>query len=228
MSETPVVLTKNLMFFTLLVSLCLPAAADSKADQEFMSCCREIRQLGRACNEWASTHGGAFPASLEVLTPKYLRKIGNCPLGKPYIYKKDKSQGYILECSSPHGKVRPAFNAKDGYPSAVLKKAEAISASSRTNASACKSNLRNIATAAEMYASDHNGRYPETMDALSPNYLYPKLKCPATGSDTYSVAYRSTSSPAYYRVNCQGHHHKDEGYKPNFPAYDSVKGSLEK
>lgn len=51
---------------------------------------------------------------------------------------------------------------------------------------ACKSNLRNIATALEMYATDYSGSFPTSMDTLTPNYLRTVPTCPAAGRDTYT------------------------------------------
>ena len=104
----------------------------------------------------------------------------------------------------------------------------------------CKSNVRNLATALEMYASDNGGRYPTTWTKLtSGNYLKLIPTCPAAGTDTYSSTYRYTTAsraPNGKRIqgkdtfsfHCQGNNHSKNGTRPNHPAYDSEFGLEEK
>lgn len=111
---------------------------------------------------------------------------------------------------------------------------------------ACSSNLKSIATACEMYSTDHGGRYPKSLSQLttrSTENQWPYLKeiptCSAAGRDTYSEGYRMTA--AKYDKNrkhvggqdsfffcCKGHHHKSVKSQPNRPAYDSNEGLLVK
>jgi len=100
-----------------------------------------------------------------------------------------------------------------------------LRARSQGTLTACKSNLKNIGTALEMYSSDHGGHYPEKLSELTPNYLKTIPTCPCAGKDTYSASYRSTANPDYYLVFCSGSNHK--GLPPNFPQYDSVQGLCE-
>lgn len=86
---------------------------------------------------------------------------------------------------------------------------------------ACKSNLKNIATACEMWSVDHSGHYPENMAALTPNYLRTLPTCPAAEKETYSATYSMKSSPDYYEFHCQGDHH---GSGEEYPAYNAVEG----
>jgi len=63
--------------------------------------------------------------------------------------------------------------------------------------SACKSNLKNIATALEMYATDNRGRYPTGLDQLlqpPTPYLKQIPTCPAAGRSTYGD-YQMTYNP---------------------------------
>jgi hypothetical protein len=92
--------------------------------------------------------------------------------------------------------------------------------------SACKSNLKNIATGLEMWASDHQGKYPERLSQLTPDYLKTLPTCPAAGQDTYSAHYKRR--PAGFSVYCWGHHHKDMRVQRNRPAYNSEQGLVEK
>lgn len=58
----------------------------------------------------------------------------------------------------------------------------------------CRSNLTNLATASDMWCSDHSGRYPDSPSQLTPDYLKQLPVCPATGKDCYSESYRSALS----------------------------------
>lgn len=97
---------------------------------------------------------------------------------------------------------------------------------------ACKSNLKNIATALELYAADHHGLYPDRLLALK-NGVYLKRipTCPAAVSMTYGN-YHPRADRRNFRMYCQGDHHA-LAYKAvpgggrNFPAYFGDKGLLE-
>jgi hypothetical protein len=91
--------------------------------------------------------------------------------------------------------------------------------------SACKSNLKNIGTALEMYSTDNIGRYPRSLNELTPNYLRSLPTCSSAGRMTY--AYIFAVRPDAYTVFCAGSHHNAAGYKPDFPKYDSVTGIID-
>ncbi len=89
----------------------------------------------------------------------------------------------------------------------------------------CKSNLKNIATACEMYSTDNEGRYPHSLAQLTPNYLRIIPNCPAAEHDTYSAKYEWASEPDAFTVYCQGDNHKFVGRRePNYPQYNSYEG----
>lgn len=87
---------------------------------------------------------------------------------------------------------------------------------------ACKSNLKNIGTACEMYSTDYQGKYPANLTLLTPNYLKTIPQCPAAGSDTYSSTFKSTANPDYYEVACSGNHHQQAS--DNLPSYNCNEG----
>ena len=89
---------------------------------------------------------------------------------------------------------------------------------------ACKSNLKNIGTALEMYSTDNGGRFPRSPVGLTPNYLEQVPTCPAKGSDTYSEGFASASNPDAYTVVCAGRNHSGVGLGENFPQYTSTQG----
>ncbi len=89
----------------------------------------------------------------------------------------------------------------------------------------CKSNLKNIATALELYAMDH-GQYPPSLSELvAKSYLGTIPKCPSAGKDTYSASY--THSAKYFKIYCAGNAHKLLGLPPNRPAFNSEIGIYE-
>ncbi len=101
---------------------------------------------------------------------------------------------------------------------------------------ACKSNLKNIGLAMEMYSTDWNGKYPRNPGAqLVPNYLRAIPQCPSAGTDTYtptfqqgpSATYNTQSRKDYYFVYCQGHQHSAVNVAPNYPQYNDIVGLIE-
>lgn len=88
----------------------------------------------------------------------------------------------------------------------------------------CRSNLKNVATALELYAKDWQGNYPSRLPALTPNILKSIPTCPAANLDTYSTSYSSSFSA--YTVYCRGDHHGKASLWPNFPQYTSAEGLL--
>lgn len=104
----------------------------------------------------------------------------------------------------------------------------------------CKSNVRNVATALEMYASDNAGAYPTSMARLTQgNYLRLIPTCPAAGKDTFSGAYRFTAAKRArngqilsggdsFSFHCHGTNHSKLGARPNHPRYHSLSGLEER
>ena len=93
---------------------------------------------------------------------------------------------------------------------------------------ACESNLKNIGTASEMYASDYEGRYPRSLSVLTPNYLRIIPNCPAANADTYSASYTMTVSPDAFTVFCQGHNHESVGTPADYPKYSAIQGLIDR
>lgn len=101
---------------------------------------------------------------------------------------------------------------------------------------ACKSNLKNIGTAAEMYATDNGGRYPQqetdftATDAGSGAgggaYMKSIPMCPAAG-DASNYKVTISERPDYFGVQCIGENHKAAGIKTDFPQFDSIASLME-
>ncbi len=100
---------------------------------------------------------------------------------------------------------------------------------------ACKSNLKNIGTAMEMYSTDWSGKYPTNgMISLTPNYLKTIPECPQGGPGTYtmemgkSATYNTQSYEDYYFVYCKGDAHAPISVPANYPQYDGIRGLIER
>ena len=95
---------------------------------------------------------------------------------------------------------------------------------------ACKSNLKNIGTALEMWASDNGGKYPDSVEKLTPDYLRVIPTCPAAKADTYSSTYHlfeRDGQDQTYEVYCKGHHHAEAGMDEDYPRYNGYDGLIE-
>lgn len=110
-----------------------------------------------------------------------------------------------------------------------------IRARAQGQLTACKSNLKNIGTAMEMYSTDWSGKYPSPITSskakLTPNYLKTIPTCPAAGKDTYNFTTAFNGSPVYqdyYYVECSGSNHTAVSVTGNFPAYNGIQGLIER
>ena len=79
-----------------------------------------------------------------------------------------------------------------------------VLARSQGQLTACKSNLKNIGTACEMYLTNF-GVYPESLSQLTPNYLRRLPECPRSGRMSYE--YSHGSEPETYAAFCAGTTH---------------------
>lgn len=113
-----------------------------------------------------------------------------------------------------------------------------IRARAQGQLTSCKSNLKNIGTALEMYATDNLGRYPDasaagskltTADGGQQAYLKTIPTCPSAGEVTYMYAVHS--NPDVYTLYCQGSgnggNHAAAGCTNNFPAFSASCGLIE-
>jgi type II secretory pathway pseudopilin PulG len=109
-----------------------------------------------------------------------------------------------------------------------------IRARSQGSMTACKSNLKNIGTAFEMYSTDWSGKYPTALSKLTPNYLKTIPECPPAGKVTYTIqtgvnaAYNSTGFEDYYFIQCEGPNHTTISVPENYPQYDGVQGLIDR
>lgn len=99
---------------------------------------------------------------------------------------------------------------------------------------ACKSNLKNLGTAMEMYSTDYSGKYPTSMSQLTPNYLKTIPECPAAGNVSYTLEtgkkapLNTKAYEDYYYIQCKGEHHADVSVPANYPKYNGIVGLIER
>lgn len=100
---------------------------------------------------------------------------------------------------------------------------------------ACKSNLKNIGTALEMYSTDNAGKYPTALEKVVPKYLKSLPACVAAGEVTYKAAF-GPNAPRneekryadYYFIQCSGDYHDDVGMERDYPQYNGIQGLIER
>lgn len=127
--------------------------------------------------------------------------------------------GYLISTISDR-----KFDVEGSLATAALLVPNFVKARAQGQLTACKSNLKNEATALEMWSTDHNGRYPSKMSELVPDYLRYIPECPAAGADTYSATYQKSEKPDAYTFFCCGSHHQKADVPSNFPQYNSYEG----
>ena len=109
-----------------------------------------------------------------------------------------------------------------------------IRARAQGQVTSCKSNLKNIGTACEMYATDNAGRYPADLNKLTTPangqqpYLKQVPKCPSQGTSApYTASYKSAMNPDVYTVYCSGSNHTAAGCDADYPKFTATQGLIE-
>lgn len=91
--------------------------------------------------------------------------------------------------------------------------------------SACKQNVRAMASAIESYATDNRGRYPSALNRLTPQFISALPTCPVMQSSSpYQTGYEATSAPDNYTISCAGSNHTTVGLPANYPQYNAATG----
>ena len=101
-----------------------------------------------------------------------------------------------------------------------------IRARAQSQLSACAGNLKNIATALELYSTDNNGSYASNLTSLSPTYMRSGAPaCPANstaytysqGVNAYSI-YQNASGADVHTPGGAGATCDDSGECPSYTA----------
>lgn len=93
----------------------------------------------------------------------------------------------------------------------------------RAQVSGCQSNLRNIATALQVYHTD-NSDYPEQLSEIVPEYMKEMPFCPSVNKDTYTDGYSFNENPVQYTIYCSGVNHSESNLGENEPYYSLSSG----
>jgi len=107
-----------------------------------------------------------------------------------------------------------------------------MKARTRSKLHACQSNVKNIATALEAYATDNAGHCPQSLDKLADGKLMHALPtCPAAGKMTY-LDYQVSTTPDSFSFSCCGDNHKPaytgfEVDSTGFPKYQAELGLID-
>ena len=88
----------------------------------------------------------------------------------------------------------------------------------RARYTACSSNLKNIATALQIYSTEFE-RFPVSLDALVPNYIKIIPNCPDAKCDTYTAGYEVDDNGVTFTICCKGHFHSVLGCNEDEPYY---------
>jgi len=103
-----------------------------------------------------------------------------------------------------------------------------IRARTKSNFVACQSNLKNIATALEIYSSENQGHYPPAFNNLVPLFLKSPPVCPAISAPTYIGSYNVGTLPDIFTIYCQSSAHTPLLISPNYPQWCSISGLIDK
>lgn len=96
---------------------------------------------------------------------------------------------------------------------------------------ACQTTLIRIQRSLEMYAREHDGRFPPHWSDVEP-YLqamdpeHPVERCPASGQETYRRGYEVSSDQLRCTVVCRGKNHPNA--PEDFPRWSSQGGLQER
>lgn len=88
----------------------------------------------------------------------------------------------------------------------------------------CMTNIRNMATAIQIYSNDSDGLYPSSLDLLVPKYVAAIPTCPSAQTDTYTSGYIIQDDNQNFTLKCDGTNHAVLGYGEGIPYYDLFTG----
>jgi prepilin-type N-terminal cleavage/methylation domain-containing protein len=104
-----------------------------------------------------------------------------------------------------------------------------VKARAQSQHTACCSNVKNIGTACEMYSTENQGHYPNTMTLVTGGgYMQSAPTCPSANSNTVYNTIATNSNPDRYTTYCSGSNHSDLGCSADYPQFTSTRGLLRK
>lgn len=220
----------------IFAAILIPSFERARAQAQLTACRSNLKNIATSLEMYGTDHEGHFPKQLSALVPAYLRRIPACPATETDTYSKAyqpavKPDEYTVYCEGHGHQIL-------GYPSDFPKytstqglvepsPSQLPMSSPRERVSGCRTNLKNLGLAVEMYSADHEGRFPKTIAALVPTYLKSLPSCPSAKTDTYSQTYRATANPSRYSFGCAGSHHAEAGLPAGHPRYTSEEGLID-
>lgn len=99
----------------------------------------------------------------------------------------------------------------------------------------CRSNLKTMGTAMEMYSTDNRGKYPTdpSLMPLTPNYLKTIPPCPWGSQRPYRVSMgpkapiNTQAYQDYYLFECVEPIHQSWGIPEGYPGYNGIVGLMD-
>lgn len=91
----------------------------------------------------------------------------------------------------------------------------------RGDAAACRTNLKNLSTALELYSTDFPG-YPVELERLAPEYVRSLPTCPSGGN---AYTYERVGEDDYL-IFCPGRNHGKVGYAEDHPRLEGKSGII--
>ncbi len=203
---------------------------DPGTDRKYHSeCIENLKNIGTALEMYSSDNHGKYPSNPLLLVPGYLKTIPHCPSSGAGDYQFRLSPAnFTVTCVSASHRLDnapvspPRYSSEKGLESATTGPGDPKNMHPQAASKWCQSNLKRIATALEMYATDNAGRYPQSLTQISPQYLE-LPQCPAASSDTYKAGYKVGPGDKF-QVCCLGESHNRAGVIPDHPSFDSEAG----
>ena len=203
-----------------------------------------LRELGALCELYAADNDSQYPPTLEELigsdgTRSYIKKLPTCPNtdNANYFYQvTDNGNNFEIICNGSHkdkAQGYPRFTSSEKLVGNSLIDYSVQKEQTREQAKndfiSCKSNLKNIGIACEMYATDNAGCYPQNLDILlappgCQPYLYKMPTCPTSPDCYYDYDYNTR--PDTYTLQCKGNH-KDYYIEEGYPKFTATEGLIE-
>ncbi|MFH1453023.1 MAG: DUF2059 domain-containing protein [Armatimonadota bacterium] len=176
-----------------------------------------------ACKEFINEFKSKYDINevIELLVPIYSKYYTYEDIKEMIkFYKSPIGQKMI---SAAPGIDSEAIKAGAEYADKVMKETESYKKIvSEAELTACKCNIKNTATALEMYACDHEGKYAPDLKSLIPEYLKELPVCPVSGN---GYVFELSENGENYILYCPGEQHKDLNITG--PAWSSKTGLVD-
>ena len=203
-----------------------------------------LRELGALCELYAADNDSQYPPNLEKLigsdgTRSYIKKLPTCPYtdNANYFYQvTDNGNNFEIICNGSHKDTAqgyPRFTSSEKLVfnsiTAYIVQTQGEREHAESDLKSCKSNLKNIGLACEMYATDNAGRYPQNLEVLldppdgSAPYFRRMPTCPTSPDCYYDYDYNTR--PDTYTLQCKGNHR--DGYV-GYPKFSATEGLIER